>query len=120
MRCAVSPRNSVPRAAVAHSTGLQNAERAADRFSLGGVERTVRAEGILIKGRRNMTKTIAGVLLSLLLIASTPGCGTLAFQSRQNQGNTGKIDPNVVIMDSFWLLFFVVPGLVAFTVDICT
>jgi hypothetical protein len=65
-------------------------------------------------------KSLVSVCLSLLLVVSSSSCGTLAFQDRQGQGNTGRIDPNVVIMDSFGLLFFVVPGLVAFTVDLCT
>jgi uncharacterized protein YceK len=65
-------------------------------------------------------KTPISVLLSLLLILASSGCGTLLFQERQGQGNTGRVDPNVIIMDSVGLLFFVIPGLVAFCVDIST
>jgi hypothetical protein len=67
-----------------------------------------------------MMKAWISILLSSLLIFATPSCGTIAFQQRESQGNTGRIDPNVVIMDSVWLLFFVVPGVVAFAVDFAT
>jgi len=42
------------------------------------------------------------------------------FKERENQEHSGKIDPNVVIMDSIGLLFFVFPGLVAFAIDFTT
>ena len=32
----------------------------------------------------------------------------------------GKIDPNAVVLDGIGLLFFVVPGLVAFAIDFAT
>jgi hypothetical protein len=67
-----------------------------------------------------ISKWLVGCSLSTLLILSSASCGTLAFQQRQGQGNTGRVDPNVIIMDSVGLLFFVVPGVVAFTVDLCT
>ena len=41
------------------------------------------------------------------------------FEERVGQG-PGKIDPNVVIFDGIGLLFFVVPGLIAFAVDFST
>jgi hypothetical protein len=70
--------------------------------------------------RARIMKRLVWAVSSLLLVFASSSCGTLAFQSRQGQGNTGRVDPNVVIMDSLGFLFFVVPGVVAFTVDICT
>lgn len=65
-------------------------------------------------------KILASLLLSALLFVPTAGCGTIMFKERQDQEHLGRIDPNVVIMDAFGLLFFVVPGLVAFGVDFYT
>jgi hypothetical protein len=67
-----------------------------------------------------IVKSLISIFLSSLLVLATPSCGTIAFQQRENQGNTGRVDPNVVIMDSFWLLFFIAPGVVAFAIDYAT
>jgi hypothetical protein len=34
--------------------------------------------------------------------------------------DSGKIDPNVVVLDGIGLLFFLIPGLVDFTIDFVT
>ncbi|MFQ5950169.1 MAG: hypothetical protein ACE5J1_05735 [Nitrospiria bacterium] len=47
------------------------------------------------------------------------GCGTLLYPERRGQ-TSGRIDPAVAILDGVGLLFFVVPGLVAFAVDFST
>ena len=65
-------------------------------------------------------KILLSLVLSLLLLLPTAGCGTLMFQERQNQTHLGKRDPNVLIMDGLGLLVFVVPGVVAFLVDFQT
>lgn len=41
------------------------------------------------------------------------------FAERNGQ-DSGKIDPNVVLMDGIGLLFFILPGLVAYGVDFAT
>ncbi len=58
-------------------------------------------------------------LVALILSLQVSSCGTLMFQERRGQDD-GKIDPNVVLMDGIGLLFFIVPGLVAFVVDFTT
>lgn len=62
-------------------------------------------------------------LLTCLLIGSltlqVTGCGTLLYPDRRGQ-TSGQIDPGVAILDGIGLLFFVVPGLVAFAIDFST
>ena len=48
------------------------------------------------------------------------GCGTIFFSQRQQQSHSSKLDPNILILDGVGLLFFVIPGLVAFGVDFYT
>ena len=62
---------------------------------------------------------IALALVSLPLLFSLSGCGTLLFSERRGQED-GKIDPNVAIMDASLLIFYVLPGVVAFIVDYTT
>ena len=62
---------------------------------------------------------MVAVLLCLTLALPLSSCGTLIFPERQGQ-SSGKLDPNVLILDGFGLLFFIVPGLVAFAVDFAT
>jgi hypothetical protein len=66
-----------------------------------------------------MKRALVLALLTLPLVVGSSGCGTLLFKERRGQTN-GEVDPNVVLMDAFWLIFWIVPGLVAFGVDIGT
>ena len=43
-------------------------------------------------------------------------CGTVLYPERKGQID-GQIDPNVAILNGIGLLFFLVPGVVAFAVD---
>ena len=63
-----------------------------------------------------MKRNVLSILLCLFLIAELPGCGTIFFEERRGQ-KSGEVDPNVLVMDGFWLLFLIVPGLVAFGYD---
>jgi hypothetical protein len=47
------------------------------------------------------------------------GCGTILYPERSGQP-VGKLDIWVVLLDSIGLVYFVVPGLVAFAVDFTT
>lgn len=51
------------------------------------------------------------------LAASLTGCGTLMYPERRGQGRTGGIDWTVAGMDAIGLVFFFVPGVIAFAVD---
>jgi hypothetical protein len=47
------------------------------------------------------------------------GCGTVLYPDRRGQ-DASRIDPAVVILDGIGLLFFFLPGVVAFAVDFAT
>ena len=51
-------------------------------------------------------------------LATSTGCGTLLYPERIGQPRTGPVDWGVVGMDAIGLLFFFVPGVIAFAVDI--
>ena len=62
------------------------------------------------------------LLAALLVLGSLPlssGCGTLMFEERHGQ-DSGKLDPNVIVMDGIGLFFFIIPGLLAYAVDLST
>lgn len=61
--------------------------------------------------RRWLTGTILG-----LSIVSLSGCGTLFYSERKGQPS-GEIDPVVAIANSVGLLFYIVPGVIAYVVD---
>lgn len=56
--------------------------------------------------------SIAALTLSLVL----SGCGTIMHPERKGQVG-GRIDPGVAVLDGIGLLFFFVPGVIAFAVD---
>ncbi len=58
--------------------------------------------------------------LALPLAFASPSCGTILHADRQHQPHSGRLDPNVLILDGLGLLLYVVPGLVAFGVDFYT
>lgn len=58
--------------------------------------------------------------LVVLLIVQMSACGTLLYPERQGQQRAAKIDVGVVILDSVGLLFFILPGILAFAVDFAT
>ncbi len=68
--------------------------------------------------RRFSTKLVALALTATILFIST-SCGILLYPERRGQPR-GAIDPGVVLLDAIGLIFFVVPGLVAFAVDFST
>lgn len=63
-------------------------------------------------------KTIAR-LAALVLLLNTVACGYFLYPERVGQ-KAGKIDPTVVILDAAGLLFGILPGVVAFAVDLST
>lgn len=60
-------------------------------------------------------KSLAALTLSAYMVSSA-GCGVLLYPERQGQTG-GKIDPAVAILNGIGLLFYVIPGLVAFAID---
>jgi hypothetical protein len=63
-------------------------------------------------------RLISGVLAATLL-TQLSACGTLFYPDRRGQIE-GKVDPVVVAMDAIGILFFVIPGLIAFGIDFAT
>ncbi len=67
---------------------------------------------------RTISRVTGGVLI-LSLTAQITACGTLFYPDRRGQLE-GRIDPAVAAMDAIGILFFVIPGLIAFAVDFAT
>lgn len=64
---------------------------------------------LALKGQR----TLAMSLVFTLLLS---GCGTVLYPERKGQVS-GRIDPAVAALNGVGLLFFFVPGVIAFAVD---
>lgn len=67
---------------------------------------------------RTPQRIVSG-LLAAILLAQLSGCGTLFYEERRGQMR-GQIDPVVAGLDAIGILFFVVPGLIAFAIDFAT
>ncbi|MBE0489532.1 MAG: hypothetical protein IBX53_10670 [Halomonas sp.] len=61
--------------------------------------------------RRGLTGLVLGVSITALV-----GCGTVFHPERKGQ-LSGRIDPVVAIANGVGLLFFIVPGVIAYAVD---
>jgi len=60
------------------------------------------------------------IFVLLFMLLQTVSCGTLLYPHRRGARHSGDLDPKVVIMDAVGLVFFIVPGLVAYIVDFYT
>lgn len=67
---------------------------------------------------RTRLKLIGGALC-LSLITQLVACGTIFYPERRGQ-ISGRIDPAIAVMDAIGLLFYIIPGLLAFAVDFIT
>ncbi len=65
-----------------------------------------------VLSRRRFQGLIAG-----WLAAASAGCGTLMYPERRGQSRTGGIDWTVAGMDAIGLVFFLIPGVIAFAID---
>ncbi|SDB51915.1 hypothetical protein SAMN02927930_02042 [Pseudidiomarina indica] len=61
---------------------------------------------------RHALKAVVLILITLHLTA----CGTILYPERKGQVS-GKIDPGIAALNGIGLLFFLVPGVIAFAVD---
>ena len=74
----------------------------------------------MINFKQNIRFTyITRGIAAALLITQVTACGTLLYPERRGQTN-GQIDIGVAALDAIGLLFFFVPGVVAFGVDFIT
>ncbi len=55
-------------------------------------------------------------LVCIVLIAQLAGCGTLMYPERRGQRG-GNIDVGVAVLDGIGLLFFLIPGIIAYAID---
>ena len=58
-------------------------------------------------------------VLAITLLSQLAACGTLFYPDRRGQIE-GKIDPAIAIANAVGLLFYIVPGLIAFAIDFTT
>lgn len=59
------------------------------------------------------------LLTGFVLILSVTSCGTILYPERRGQ-RAGHIDTEVAVLDGIGLLFFFLPGVIAFAVDFST
>jgi hypothetical protein len=59
------------------------------------------------------------IIIIFVLVIQLAACGTILYPERRGQ-TSGRIDPGVAILDGIGLLFFVIPGIIAFAVDFTT
>ena len=68
--------------------------------------------------KKTITKFTALSVTGALLLQLS-GCGTLLYPERKGKTG-GRLDPAIVILDGIGLLFWIVPGLVAYAIDFAT
>jgi hypothetical protein len=55
-------------------------------------------------------------LVAGALIVESAACGTILYPERRGQRG-GRVDAGVAVLDAVGLLFFIIPGVIAFAVD---
>lgn len=60
-------------------------------------------------------KAVNGLICGVLILQLI-GCGTIMYPERKGQ-KAGKIDAGVAVLDGIGLLFFLIPGIIAFAID---
>lgn len=66
---------------------------------------------------RNIKPSILSLFLVITLSSQLLSCGYILHPERRGQ-KSGEVDLAVVGLDSIGILFFIIPGLIAFAVDI--
>jgi hypothetical protein len=72
-------------------------------------------ENSMLMTKKVLKRSVVGSLLTVLLLELT-ACGTVFYPERKGTVS-GEIDPVVAIGDAVGLLFFLLPGVIAFAVD---
>jgi hypothetical protein len=65
--------------------------------------------------KKSLTKAIT-LGLAMVMVLELTACGTLFYPERKGT-KSGSIDPVVAVADAIGLLFFFIPGIIAFAVD---
>lgn len=68
---------------------------------------------------RELSRRLLSLALCTIIVLQLVSCGTLLYPERRGQ-KSGQIDVAVVLMDAVGLLFFIIPGVIAFAVDFYT
>lgn len=68
--------------------------------------------------RTRSTRLIGGVV-AVALFTQLTACGTLFYPDRRGQID-GRIDPVIAGLNAVGILFYVIPGLIAFGIDFAT
>ncbi|MBI5024231.1 MAG: hypothetical protein HZC18_04435 [Candidatus Omnitrophica bacterium] len=63
----------------------------------------------------DLSRIIKHFMIILLSFQLAP-CGTVLYPERRNQ-KVGRIDVGAALLDGFWLLAGLIPGIIAFAVD---
>ena len=63
-----------------------------------------------------LIKKFIAAFLVVGLTAQLTACGTILYPERKGQ-SAGRLDSGVVVLDAIGLLFFIIPGVIAFAVD---
>ena len=66
-----------------------------------------------------VSSRVVGGALIVALLTQLSACGSIFFPDRRGQIE-GKIDPVVAGLDAVGLLFYIIPGLIAFGIDFAT
>lgn len=68
---------------------------------------------------KHITRKYLTLAFTLIFTLQLMACGTILYPERRG-ATGGKIDPLVVGLDAIGLVFFLVPGVIAFAVDFVT
>jgi hypothetical protein len=74
-------------------------------------------EGEKMNVKKQFASMLHVVVLAVLIIQMT-ACGYFLYPERRGQRHVGRIDPAIAVLDALGLIFFIVPGVIAFAVDI--
>jgi len=69
---------------------------------------------------RTHSRLIGGALI-VTFVAQLTACGSIFYPDRRGQiQGSGRMDPAIVVLDAIGLLFYIIPGVIAFGVDFAT
>ncbi len=69
---------------------------------------------------RTHSRLIGGALI-VTFLAQLTACGSIFYPDRRGQiQGSGRMDPAIVVLDAIGLLFYIIPGVIAFGVDFAT
>lgn len=63
-------------------------------------------------------KAVTGMVMASFILQAS-ACGTLMYPERRGQ-KSGQIDVKVAVLDGIGLIFFIIPGVIAYIVDFST